>query len=146
MTLTLDVHQLVLLGLLSTAVHWIVGRSKVGRPLWSRAGGWFGALLACPACSGWWIGLGLGMAGLKPVGGLPHIGYDVATIIVAGLLAVVITPVFEGIMLWGLERSAIPEEPAAETSAPFAEPMSDTERHTIDDDRIARSKLGLPPT
>jgi len=109
--MTLDVHQLAILGLLSTSIHWIVGRSKIAQPLWSRARGWFGALLACPACSGFWIGLGLGAAGAKPIGGLPHVGHDAAAILAAGLLAVVLTPVCEAVMLLGLEHSAIAETP-----------------------------------
>lgn len=112
--MTLDLHQLALLGLLSTSIHWIVGRSKIAQPLWSRARGWLGALLACPACSGFWLGLGLGAAGVHPVAGLPHRWHDLAATLVAGLLAVVITPVFEAVMLLGLEHSAV--EPASAPS------------------------------
>jgi hypothetical protein len=103
---TLDVGQLALLGLLSTALHWLIARSKIAQPLWSRARGWAAALLACPACSGWWLGLGLGTGGVRPVMG----SWRIVEVIASGLLAVVLTPIFEGVMLWGLERSAIEQE------------------------------------
>ncbi len=135
--MTLDVHQLALLGLLTTSVHWLVGRSTIARPLWSRARGWLSELLRCPACSGWWIGLGLGAAGLRPVGGLPHRWewHSVGPVVVTGLLAIVVTPVVEAIMLFGLQHSAIPDEP------PF--PGEDDTQRT-DVERRARDTLGLP--
>lgn len=134
--MTLDVRQLVILGLLSASLHWIVGRSKLAQPLWSRARGWFGALLSCPACSGFWLGLGLGAAGARPVGGLSHRWHDAAAITVAGLLAVVITPMVEAVFLLALQHSAVPEMPPDPGEA-FAEPASEAER-------AARIKLNLP--
>ncbi len=111
--MTLDVGQLALLGLLSTALHWLIARSKIAQPLWSRARGWLALLLACPACSGWWLGLGLGTGGVRPV----TVSWRIVEVVLCGLLAMVLTPVVEAVMLWGLERSAIvaeePEEPAS---------------------------------
>lgn len=111
--MTLDVGQLALLGLLSTGLHWLIARSTIARPLWSRARGWLAALLACPACSGWWLGLGLGLGGVRPASGQGGI----VAVIASGILAMVLTPVLEGVMLWGLAQSAIvteePEEPVS---------------------------------
>jgi len=110
----LDVGHLALLGLLSTSLHWLFARAEITRPLWSRATGWFAKLLACPACSGWWIGLGLGIGGVQPVAG-PW--WPLAAIF-SGLLAIVLTPVLEAVMLWGLERSAIGEEEPVDPNDP----------------------------
>jgi hypothetical protein len=114
----LDVQQLVVLGMLSAAIHWVVARSGIGRPLWSRAHGWLASLLACAGCSGTWIGLGLAAVGLRPVSiwsaeAASPWWVVVTELCVASLLATFLTPVFEGVLLWGLERSAIVEEPPA---------------------------------
>jgi hypothetical protein len=117
MSLYLD--QLLLLGLISSAVHWIIARSEIARPFWSldwwswssslsrcatynrHVRDWFWKLLVCPACSGFWIGLGLGFAGVQPV----RAGWF--SILATALLCVVVTPIFEAILLWGLERTRI---------------------------------------
>lgn len=96
----MKLDQLALLGLLSASIHWIIARSAIAKPLWSRAKGKFGELLRCAGCSGFWIGLGLWWWGVRPV---TCWGAPLAT----GLLGVVLTPVFEAILLWGLEQSAI---------------------------------------
>jgi hypothetical protein len=107
----LDVDQLVLLGLLSASIHWLIARAHITKPFWSLE--WwparfsFGlgllvsALLACAACSGFWIGLGLGFAGVRPIGA----GW--LAVVASGLAGVLLTPVFEGALLWGLERTHI---------------------------------------
>jgi hypothetical protein len=58
-------------------------------------------LLACSACSGFWIGLGLGLAGVRPL------GHGLIGVICSGLLGVVSTPVVEGVLLWGLRATKI---------------------------------------
>ncbi len=135
--MTLDLHQLLLLGLLSTSVHWLVARSSIAEPLWSRARGRLGDLLRCPACSGWWLGLGLGALGVTPVVS-PH---RWVAILVAGLLAIVVTPVFEAVLLFGLQHSAI----TADEPALLAEPASERELEVAVSDRMARARFGLPP-
>lgn len=94
----MDLQQLVLLGILSSSIHWIIARSKIAKPLWSRAKGWLADLLACPACFGFWIGIFLGLGGVQP-----YPGY----VSVTAVLAVFLTPVFEGALLWGLEVSSM---------------------------------------
>jgi hypothetical protein len=105
MTIKLDL--LLLLGLASSALHWLIARSEIAKPLWSRAGGVLGALLRCPACSGFWIGLGLAAGGLTPL----VTGSVIANILATGILALYLTPVFEAVLLWGLGVSAIEEPP-----------------------------------
>lgn len=110
--MTLDLQQLVLLGILSSSIHWLVARSKIAKPLWSRAKGSLAELLACPSCSGFWIGWALGLIGLRPV----HSGL-VVDLLLSALLAVFLTPVFEAVLLWGLHTSAIEVESDKEPDA-----------------------------
>lgn len=119
-----SVVQLVFLGILTAGAHWIVGRSKIAKPLWSRASGWLGALLACAGCSGFWLGIALGAVGVRPlcIGGGGVVG-TIATIIVTGILGTWVTPVFEAVLLWGLRESAIAEllpseDPAGDGQGP----------------------------
>ena len=109
--MTIDFSRLFFLGLLTAAIHWFVARSEIAAPLWSRARGWFDRLLRCPACSGFWLGLLLYFAGIHVVSAR----YRLTEFVANGFLALFITPIFEGALLWGLQQSAI--ERAAETSA-----------------------------
>jgi hypothetical protein len=99
----LDVGQLVLLGILSGTIHWLVARSGIARPFWSRATGWANNLLRCAGCCGWWIGLGLGSWGLTPL----RTGSWIGDVIAAGILSTFVTPLGETILLWGRDGSAI---------------------------------------
>lgn len=94
------------LGVLAASIHWTVARATITKWFWGAS--WLprflAELLSCPACSGFWIGLGLGLAGLRPL----HTGHDLLDVFLAGVLALYATPVLEGVMLWGLERSRIP--------------------------------------
>jgi len=106
-------NQLVLLGLLSASIHWIMARASITKRFWSLnwwpkrslkclvAKRFFADLLACAACSGFWIGIGLGLAGVRPVGS----GWT--AVLASGLLSVLVTPTFEGALLWGLEKTRI---------------------------------------
>lgn len=113
--MTVDLSDLVLLGLLSTGLHWLIARSKVMEPLWSRARGRVAELLACPACSGWWIGGALWLANVRPVSMCDLQGPEVliggVNMLATATLALVLTPIFESVLLWGLERSAISTGP-----------------------------------
>lgn len=102
----LHVDQLFLLGILSASIHWILARSTIAKPLWSRARGKLDELLRCPACSGVWIGAGLTAIGIQPLDGISWWTRDVA----GGLFGAALTPVFEAVILWGLERTAIERE------------------------------------
>ena len=102
-----SLQQFALLGVLSAAVHWLLARSDVMGWFWSRVTGRLDQLLRCPACSGFWIGLGLGAAGLRPV----TTGYDFVDALTSGLLALYATPVAEGVLIWGLAASEVEDEP-----------------------------------
>ena len=113
--LKIQLDALLTLGMLSAAVHWLVARSTIMQWFWSRMRGSMAKLLACPACSGWWISIGLGWLGIHPVVA-PWVWLSA---VLAGLLGIVLTPVFEALLLWGLAVSAIPQPaPDAEASAP----------------------------
>lgn len=112
----LDLHQLLILGIMCASIHWIFARSNIMKPLWSRARGVLASWLACAGCFGTWVGVALGFAGLRPVAWYYAdeltLWSSAIEIAQTALLATFLTPVFEGILLWGLERSAI-EEPGA---------------------------------
>lgn len=102
----------VLLGVLSATIHWLIARSKIAQPLWSRARGWIATLLACPACSGFWIGAALTATGIVAappwfLGPPDTTVFTAGAILTNGLLAVFLTPVCEGILMWGFGMSAI---------------------------------------
>lgn len=117
---TIDLTHLFVLGLLTSSAHWLFARSKIAKPLWSRTRGFIDELLRCPACSGVWLAAGAYVAGVRPVGkGGP-------AFICTMLLGLILTPVFEGVLLWGLERSALEdadEVPPAQPAPP--EPPQD---------------------
>lgn len=113
--MTLNVKDLLLLGILCATVHWLFARSYIMKPLWSRARGLLAKLLACPACSGAWIGLSLGvLAGVMPVVPPPdsllpfwaQVPIRAACNIFLGMF---LTPVFETVLVYALRASAIPE-------------------------------------
>jgi hypothetical protein len=109
--MTVNLPHLLLLGILASSIHWLVARSKIAEPFWSHTKGFVDELLRCPACSGFWLGLFLGMIGVRPVDVAPQsLG-----VLLAGVLAVFLTPVFEAVLLWGLEMSAVADvvEPTA---------------------------------
>jgi hypothetical protein len=99
--------QLFLLGVLSTALHWLGARSEIARPLWSRTHGWLDKLLRCPACSGYWLGGLIALGGVHPFGDAATGWRLLVQLQLSGLAAMVLTPIFEGVMLWGLRESAI---------------------------------------
>jgi hypothetical protein len=96
--------QLFLLGVFSASIHWLIARSLIAKPLWSRARGVLAELLACPSCSGFWIGLGLAAIGLHVFDESEPLGFQIAA---GGLLGIALTPVMQAVILWGLERTAI---------------------------------------
>ena len=97
------------LALYAASIHWIMARANVTRWFWAldwwpwprslvsgALRGFAYNLLACAACSGFWIGLGLGLAGILPL------GPGLWGVLGAGGAGVVVTPVVEGLLLWGL--------------------------------------------
>ena len=80
--------------LLCTALYYLLARAEITRPLWSRYTPGMQQLAGCPACLGFWIGVGLGIvfgwALQWSFLGLP--GRHVATPFVVGLCSMVWTP------------------------------------------------------
>jgi hypothetical protein len=104
---TIRLDHLLVFSALCASAHWIIARSKIAEPLWSRAKGWVAELLACTGCSGFWLGGGLTAAGFTPIDGIPLW----ARIIAGGLLGAFVTPVAQAVLLWGLRETAIEETP-----------------------------------
>jgi hypothetical protein len=126
----LDLTQLALLGILCASIHWLVARSEIAKPFWSRTSGWLAKLLACAGCSGFWLGAISGVTNLvAPVAfnavGSPtwlSFGFLVAQTFITGVLGIFVTPIFESLLLWGLSASAlqddVDEDDAPEPAAP----------------------------
>lgn len=137
-SMTLNLHTLIFFGLLTSGIHWLVARSLIAKPLWSRATGLLDELLRCAGCSGWWLALGLWACGIRPI------EPGIRGFLLTGVLGAVLTPVVESVMLWGLERSAVeeprPVEPAP--SAPF-----DAEQDAFDAimDKLCDERSDLSP-
>lgn len=102
--MTIDFTQLLVFGILCATLHWFIARSQVMRWFWSRQRGRVDSLLRCPACSGWWLGLGLWCLGVHPLTG--HWWAAVLT----GALGMWLTPVVESVLLWSLAASAVEKE------------------------------------
>jgi hypothetical protein len=118
----LNLQQLTLLGILTSTCHWLIARSELTRPIWSRARGWISNLLACAGCSGFWLGLTAGAAGVRPVT-TGSVWFDVGC---AGLLGVWTTPITESLLLWGLRASAIVDESLTSTEETNNAPICPT--------------------
>lgn len=104
--MTIDLSTLLVFGILCASLHWFIARSQVMRWFWSRQHGWIDALLRCPACSGFWLGLNLWCYGVRPLAGRWW------SAVLTGALGMWLTPVLEAVMLWALERSALEETQA----------------------------------
>jgi hypothetical protein len=105
----LNWNQLATLGIFSAVIHWVVARAKITKPFWELS--WLpigrefvDGLLSCAACSGWWIGLGLGW-GMRLTPFLT--GSAFWDVIGAGIAGVFVTPLVESMLLWGLNHSKI---------------------------------------
>lgn len=110
---SINLQHLLLLGLLSATLHWLLARSLVARPLWSRLRGRAAALAECPACSGFWLGLvlGAGLGVLPAVVAMPWPWLGAAvSVLCSGVLAAWLTPVLQGVLLWGLAATAMGHE------------------------------------
>lgn len=103
--MTFNWSTLATLAILTATIHWIVARATITKRFWGAVWlpSWLDELLRCPACSGFWLGIGLGLAGLRPL----VTGSWIANVLIAGLVGVWGTPVVEGILLWALDRTKI---------------------------------------
>lgn len=103
--MTFNWATLATLGILSATIHWIVARSKAMQWFWESP--WLPTfvddLLRCPACLGFWLGLGLGATGVRPLT-TGHVWLD---IVAAGLAGVWCTPIVESALLWGIDKASV---------------------------------------
>ncbi len=89
--MTLNLSQLALLGIVTAAIHWLISRAAITQPIWSRVPKAIDALLRCPSCSGFWLGLAVHAAGVHPLEGVSRWLALAGT----GVLAMFVTPVEE---------------------------------------------------
>jgi hypothetical protein len=100
------VQTLLLYALCSAALFYLGSRAMVTSWLWSRYPSKLAQFMDCAACTGFWLGLGLGY-----VGGY-HLGLDLlglegdraATVALAGLCSLTVTPIAAGVMQWGFDK------------------------------------------
>lgn len=141
--MVLSPSQLLLFALLCASTHWLIARSEIARPFWSRLDGFFGRLLACPACSGWWLGSVLaGTALVVParVGDGTSLAAWIAQALAGGVLGAILTPICEGALLWGLDYTRIdtPDEAPPPGAVPAPVPATDSALITPVDSPIRR--------
>lgn len=109
--ITLDPIALGLLVIFAATLHWIVARSEIAQPFWSRARGKLDRLLRCVACSSVWLGLGMGALGLRPVHWVVLESWHgaVADVVSAVLLAAFGAPIAQAVFLWAKDATAMPD-------------------------------------
>jgi len=94
---------LIYIALLSAACFYLGSRALITRALWSRYPTWLAGFMDCPACTGFWYGLGwaitldqcFGVFVLEPSSPLAYI--------VVGLMMIALTPIAAGFMQRGLD-------------------------------------------
>lgn len=116
---------IVVYALLSTSLFYLGSRALITRFLWSRYPRWLATFMDCPACVGFWWGLGLSLAlgDGHELDGLisDHVNsYDFLrgchnTSLLIGLISIVTTPIVAGIMQRAFDYlgSAVPPDDAA---------------------------------
>jgi len=102
----IQLDHVLVYAVLWAASHWIVARSEIARPLWSRASGWVDKLLRCAGCSGFWLGAASGLGSHTLVNAVVW-----KRVLIGGLLGAFFTPVFEAVLLWALQQTSIEATP-----------------------------------
>jgi len=93
---------------LTTGLYYLAARAKVTEALWSRYPSWLDYWATCAACAGFWYGIGCGVLGTWL--NLPLFGLDPDhwfTVLAAGVLGMVWTPVAAFAMVSGWEQLTI---------------------------------------
>ena len=103
--MTFSWSVLTTLTILTGTLHWLMARAEITKWFWGSIlmPKFLDSLLRCPACSGFWLGLGLGSLGVRPLV-TGHAWIDVLAAGTAGLYG---TPIAEAVLLWALDRSKI---------------------------------------
>lgn len=84
----------ILYGTLTAFAYYIGARAKITEWLWSRYPAWLDYWMVCPACIGFWYGLGCGFLGAYydwPLFGLDPDHW--LTVLIAGAIGTVWTPI-----------------------------------------------------
>lgn len=98
------------LGVFCATFHWILARAQITRFFWelawlppSRFRNFLDSLFRCAGCSGFWLGLVGAHMSIQPW----PTQYIIINYIITGLLGVFVTPIFEAVFLWGLDKTNI---------------------------------------
>ena len=137
---TINVGNLVLLGVVSASIHWLLARSYIFEWFWGRLRGFVEKLVTCAACSGFWIGIALGLGGVRPI-------QDVAwwaQIAGAGFFGLWLTPVFEAVLLWGLSESQVLHFPSPAPPPFIDDPPPGVQPADHNDHAVTRQEVPLP--
>jgi len=90
---------------LTTGLYYLMARAKVTQAIWSRYPSWLDYWATCAACAGFWYGIACGVLGVWL--DLPLFGLDPdhpVTVLSAGILGMVWTPIVAFVMVYGWER------------------------------------------
>ncbi len=101
---------MILYALLTTALYYLGCRARVTHFLWSRYPRWLDDLTICPACSGYWYGLGVGLLGAWLE--LPFLGLEprhLATPVLVGFASIAWTPILAAAHVYAIEMLDPPD-------------------------------------
>lgn len=113
--------RLAELAIFASAIQYLLGEASIFDRPRSKLPAILQQLLRCPACCGFWLGLGAGALGLSPWGGRWGIP-------LTGLAAIAIVPTVRGLMALGWAASQPDHDhdhepaPTVAGSAPEAKP------------------------
>lgn len=108
------ISDLLTLGVAGAAAHFLLYRALVTRWLWSRYPHRLDAFVACSACTGFWVGLGIGFywrwSGTDALG----LHADLPALpVAAGAATMVVSPAVAWVQIAALERLGVPETETA---------------------------------
>lgn len=98
-------NDLLLLGVLGAAAHYLLYRALITRWLWSRYPARLDAFLSCSACTGFWIGAGVGLYWrYRGISSLGLQADDPALILASALACLAVAPIVAWLQIAALER------------------------------------------
>lgn len=107
----ISLADIVFLGALGAAFHYLTYRAEITRWLWSRYPKPVDKLLGCSACSGFWVGAGIGaLARWRGYGLLGLSPDDWLLLPACALVAVVATPPLAFMQVYALQALGGDEE------------------------------------
>ena len=109
-------QALLAFGLIITFAYYLLARASLTRPLWSRYRGRLASLMACPACSGFWLGLAFShwcpSLSVNWYDNVPvETPFEWAVgFLLSGLVGGALCGILYGALHWGLAVSSIEED------------------------------------